>query len=59
MGDLSRSILVDCIEQILWGKSLVFWSLGVKLLDCGELNSVEGVQGISAHIFAGVVWGVS
>ena len=46
---------MDCIEQALWRESLVLWSLGVKLLDCGELDDVDSVCRLSALIFSGVV----
>ena len=57
MGNLSHSMHVDFIEQALQGEPLVFWLLGVKSLGCGELDSVNGVQGLSALISAGVVQG--
>ena len=36
----------------------MFWSLMVELFDCGELDSVDGVQGPSVLIYAGVVQGI-
>ena len=46
MGNLDHSCCVKCIEQALWGESLVSLSLEgtrVELLECGELDTGGGM----------------
>ena len=43
IGNLGQSILVDCLEHVLWGDASLLWSLAVESLVVWELERVDAV----------------